>query len=102
VTAIPGWPKRAWTSEVRPRAEAAELPDDVIAQRIAEESIALQRTRPVLAIRSNATDLTFRDRLASEIWTGRLREAEPMLTAAIPAIGRIDLRGGPLDWVGTG
>jgi endonuclease G, mitochondrial len=69
---------------------------------IALESIALRRTRPVLAIRDNLPVLEFVDAGDSEIWKARLTAAKALLEPAICAVGRIDLAGAPLEWVGTG
>jgi endonuclease G len=66
------------------------------------ESIILRRTRPVLAIRDNDTVLNFVDQSDSEIWSARLKKAKPNLDHAIHAVGRINLQGARLDWVGTG
>lgn len=66
------------------------------------ESIVLRRTRPVLAIKENETRLEFVEQADSAIWKKRLLDAKPFLDDAIRAVGRIDLRGGRLDWVGTG
>jgi endonuclease G, mitochondrial len=66
------------------------------------ESIAMRTQRPVLAIHDNVTRLVFIDEADSKIWGERLTKAEPLLDIAIPAVGRIDLTGAPLDWVGTG
>jgi endonuclease G len=66
------------------------------------ESIVLRRTRPVLEIRDNDTLLNFIDQADSAIWLDRLKKAKPLLDRAIRAIGRIDLQGARLDWVGTG
>jgi endonuclease G len=66
------------------------------------ESIILRRTRPVLAIRDNDTVLNFVDQADSEIWLARLKKAKPILDHAIHAVGRINLQGARLDWVGTG
>src|SRR5882757_4037648 len=66
------------------------------------ESIVLRRTRPVLAIRDNDTVLNFVDQADSVIWSERLKKAKPFLDSAIRAVGRIDLKGSQLDWVGTG
>jgi endonuclease G, mitochondrial len=81
--------------------EALPSPETV-EKAIELESIALRRTRPVLAIRDNQTVLEFIDASDSEIWKARLTQARPLLDAAIRAVGRIDLTGAPLDWVGTG
>src|SRR5262249_23669485 len=66
------------------------------------ESIAMRTQRPVLAIRDNVTRLVFIDEADSKIWGERLTKARPLLDVAIPAVGRIDLIGAQLDWVGTG
>jgi endonuclease G len=57
---------------------------------------------PVLAIRDNDTKLEFVEKTDSDIWLARLTQAKPLLDTAIRAVGRIDLQGGRLDWVGTG
>src|SRR3984893_8136399 len=66
------------------------------------ESIAMRTQRPVLAIRDSVTQLVFIDEADSKIWGERLTKARPLLDIAIPSVGRIDLTGAPLDWVGTG
>ena len=66
------------------------------------ESITMRTQRPVLAIRDNVTRLVFIDEADSKIWGERLTKAKPLLDVAIPAVGRIDLTGAQLDWVGTG
>ena len=66
------------------------------------ESIVMRRERPVLAIKNNMTQLAFLDQADSEIWGERLKKARPLLDHAIRSVGRIDLTGGSLDWVGTG
>jgi endonuclease G, mitochondrial len=66
------------------------------------ESIVLRRLRPVLAIKNNTTDLVFIDRADSEVWKERLASAKDNLDRAIRSVGRIELDGGRLDWVGTG
>lgn len=78
--------------------EAPQATEDSVAL----ESIVLRRTRPVLAIRANEAKLDFVDKADSEIWRARLTKAKPLLDRAIRAVGRIDLQGARLDWVGTG
>jgi endonuclease G, mitochondrial len=80
---------------------AAPSPEAVEKQ-IELESIVMRRQRPVLAIRDNVTELIFIDEADSEIWGERLKKARALLDSAIPAVGRIDLTGARLDWVGTG
>ena len=108
---------RRYTALVRGRdkslaAESADLgrtdiltegrgPESVEAA-IVQESIVLARERPVLAIRDNQPQLVFVNQADSEIWRQRLQLAGPRLEAATRAVGRIELQGGRLDWVGTG
>lgn len=83
--------------------EAVEIPSPgEIESALVEESVILRRERPVLSILNNETQLVFIDPMDSAIWEARLRNARPMLDHAIRAVGRIDLQGGRLDWVGTG
>lgn len=76
--------------------------EDGIDEQIAEESIALRRTRPVLPILENKPKLEFVDADDSKIWAKRITDATPIIEKAATAIGRIDLKGAGLDWVGTG
>lgn len=69
---------------------------------LALESIIMRRQRPVLAIKDDAPGLIFRDEEDSRIWKQRLSDANARIRRAIPAVGRIELSGGHLDWVGTG
>ena len=78
------------------------LPTQLVEQQIVEESIIMRRERPVLAIKENVTQLVFVDEAESEIWRARLSQAKPLLDDAIRAVGRVNLTGGQLDWVGTG
>ncbi|HEY0661257.1 MAG TPA: DNA/RNA non-specific endonuclease [Lysobacter sp.] len=66
------------------------------------ESIILRRERPVLAIKNDRVELTFQEQEDSAIWKERLVKAEPLLAGPIRGIGRIELVGGRLEWVGTG
>lgn len=76
--------------------------DEDLASQIQQESIVLRRERPVLAIKENVTQLVFIDPIDSEAWGERLKSAQSVLDAAVPAVGRIELQGGRLSWVGTG
>jgi endonuclease G, mitochondrial len=69
---------------------------------LAMESIVMRRERPVLAIKENVASLVFADPVDSEVWRARLERAEPKLERAIKAVGRIELKGSWIDWVGTG
>lgn len=66
------------------------------------ETIVMRRQRPVLAIRDNDPQLVFIDEEDVGIWKARLEAARPILQKAIRAVGRIELEGARLDWVGTG
>ncbi|CAJ0849341.1 hypothetical protein AMST5_00111 [freshwater sediment metagenome] len=93
--------------EVRDRMVNFELatevavPPEEIDRQVELESIAMRRQRPVLAIRENVAQLAFIDQADSEIWGERLKKARAVLDSAIPAVGRVDLRGAPLGFVGT-
>jgi endonuclease G len=92
--------------EVRDRGFEAMVNEAVSPQAVEEmlglESIAMRTQRPVLAIRDNVTRLIFIDDSDSKIWGERLTKARALLDVAIPAVGRIDLTGAQLNWVGTG
>jgi endonuclease G len=66
------------------------------------ESIVMRKQRPVLAIRDNGAVLDFRDLGDSVIWKARLTNAKSFLEKAIRAVGRIELKGSPYEWIGTG
>jgi endonuclease G len=64
------------------------------------EAIVLLFGRPVLLVRNDDVDLTT---LETDTWRQRLEHAQASVRAAIPSVGRIELRNHPrLDWVGTG
>ena len=86
--------------EVRAAEEA--LSPQAADEMLGLESIAMRTQRPVLAIRDSVAQLVFIDEADSKIWGERLTKARPLLDIAIPSVGRIDLTGAPLDWVGTG
>ncbi|HKN41766.1 MAG TPA: hypothetical protein VJV87_02615, partial [Sphingomicrobium sp.] len=93
--------------EVRDRGFEAAMVTEAVSPQAAEEmlgleSIAMRTQRPVLAIRDNVARLEFIDEADSKIWGERLTKARSLLDVAIPAVGRIDLVGDQLDWVGTG
>jgi endonuclease G len=80
----------------------AGRPPEAVEQDFGLESIVLRRQRSVLAIKDNEAQLDFLDKADSEIWAVRLKQAKPFLDSAIRAVGRVELQGGMLDWVGTG
>jgi endonuclease G len=85
--------------------EALELPSAgarTTEDAVQLESIVLRRLRPVLAIKNNTTELVFAEKADSEVWKERLEGAKEHLDRAIRSVGRIELAGGRLDWVGTG
>jgi endonuclease G len=78
------------------------LTPKALKERMRRESIVLRTTRPVLAIKQNVTLLDFKDGVDSETWKERLAKAEAALAPAIRAVGRINLTGSNVAWVGTG
>jgi endonuclease G len=81
--------------------EVAASPE-AVDRAVSLESISLRRTRPVLAIKENIAQLVFIDEDDSAIWRERLTNAAQALDPAIRAVGRINLTGSDLEWVGTG
>jgi endonuclease G len=65
------------------------------------ETIVFRTGRPVLAIKNDEAQLTFDD-ADSHVWQSRLTEARQRLVQATQAVGRIEVEGHSLDWVGTG
>ena len=86
----------------RPTVLETVMSPEAFQQAVVEESIILRHQRPVLAINDNTANLVFIDRADSEIWEARLQRAKPFLDSAIRAVGRIELKGSRIDWVGTG
>lgn len=65
------------------------------------ETIVRRTGRPVLAIKQDEAQLTFED-VESAVWKERLTVARSSLVAATKAVGRIEVVGHDLDWLGTG
>ncbi|MGW5152994.1 DNA/RNA non-specific endonuclease [Rhodococcus koreensis] len=65
------------------------------------ETIVMRTGRPVLAIKRDEAQLTFDD-ADSTIWKSRLTAARPHLVHAAKAVGRIEVEGHSLAWLGTG
>lgn len=68
------------------------------------ETIVLQVGRPVLDVKNDQAVIVLNN-TDSKVWEQRLRDAQPNLSVAIPAVGRIELRNhhNPrIHWVGTG
>ncbi|WP_242122129.1 DNA/RNA non-specific endonuclease [Sphingomonas lacusdianchii] len=83
-------------------AQEAFAPPATEEEALAQESIIMRRRRPVLAIKNDSAELQFADEVDSALWGPRLLQAMPHIERAARAVGRIDLVGGPLEWVGTG
>jgi endonuclease G len=94
--------EESWDTGAELETFTAAPSPEAVEKQIELESIVMRRQRPVLAIRDNVTELIFIDEADSEIWGERLKKARALLDRAIPAVGRIDLTGARLDWVGTG
>ena len=67
----------------------------------AQETIVLRTGRPVLAVVGDEAQLVFTDP-DSTVWKSRLRDASEHLVSAARAVGRIEVEGHELDWIGTG
>lgn len=65
------------------------------------ESIVLRTGRPVLAIKRDEAQLTFDDP-DSVVWKSRLAAARARLIEAARSVGRIEVIGHRLQWLGTG
>lgn len=80
-----------------PAGPALEMPRD----ELQVETIVLRTGRPVLAIRNDEAQLRFDD-ADSLVWQARLTEARQHLVQAARAVGRIEVEGHSLAWLGTG
>jgi endonuclease G len=67
----------------------------------AQETIVLRTGRPVLAVIGGEAQLVFSDP-ESSVWKSRLRDASAHLVSAARAVGRIEVEGHSLAWLGTG
>ena len=79
-------------AEGRSAAEATQL---------AQETIVRRTGRPVLAVTRGQARLVFTEP-ESEVWKARLEQAAAPLSLAAAAVGRIEVEGHRLAWVGTG
>ena len=82
---------------------AVEHPDGLLPGVDEREAIIRLFGRPVLFVRRGSFDVeTFEDP-ESQVWSQRLNESRPLLEAAIPSVGRVELRNSLWgSWVGTG
>jgi hypothetical protein len=70
--------------------------------RMIAESIVRPEARPVLVIRDNRATTEFLGP-DSQVWAGRIQEAQAILDRAIPSVGRVEVSNNPsYSWVGTG
>lgn len=67
----------------------------------AQETIVLRTGRPVLAVVGDEAQLVISDP-ESTIWKSRLQDASAHLVSAARAVGRIEVEGHNLAWLGTG
>lgn len=74
---------------------------DVAPSPVEEESIIMRTGRPVLAIVRHEAQLVIDD-ADSEVWKTRLAKAKAHLVNAARAVGRIEVAGHSLAWLGTG
>jgi endonuclease G, mitochondrial len=70
-------------------------------QRFFEETIVRRTGRPVLAIVQNEAQLVFHD-VESKVWQERLVNASSELAQATQSVGRVEVVGHGLEWLGTG
>jgi endonuclease G len=84
----------------RLRASGGSPTDSTLSDLIAREAELLRRARPVLFVRNDEVAIDSKDQTAE--WSARLQVAAPMLRQAMSSVGRINLEGADLDWVGTG
>jgi endonuclease G len=69
---------------------------------ITPETIVLRTGRPVLAVKNDQAELSFRDE-ESKVWRERLKKAKDQIHRAVLASGRVEVRSHPtFDWLGTG
>lgn len=66
-----------------------------------QETIVLRTGRPVLAVVGDEAQLVFSDP-ESTVWKSRLQKASAHLVSAARAVGRIEVEGHDLAWLGTG
>lgn len=99
--------------ELRERRDSARLTEEGTGQaevlvagaptsrtELAQETIVRRTGRPVLAIVRN--EVVIPDDSEGRVWRARLLAASNHLTQAIRAVGRIEVEGHALSWLGTG
>ncbi|MEP7306780.1 MAG: S8 family serine peptidase [Acidobacteriota bacterium] len=89
------------TPEGRPVTESIDPRGQVISEQFTQETIVRRTGRPVLAIIRNQARLVFEE-ADSPIWKERLERAGAALALAASAVGRVEVQGHSLAWLGTG
>lgn len=79
----------------------ADDSDDVGVGDVLQESIVRRTGRPVLAVVRNRAQLVIDDP-ESDVWKTRLTTSRRHLEDAAKAVGRIEVKGHSLGWLGTG
>jgi endonuclease G len=72
-----------------------------VADEFGAESIVLRQGRPVLAIKRDQAELVLEE-ADSATWRSRLAAASAHITRAARSVGRIEVEGHSLAWLGTG
>jgi endonuclease G len=86
---------------VAPALTGMAVSDDVDAGDVLQESIVRRTGRPVLAIIRDRAQLSIDDP-DSTVWKARLTKTHQQLEIAARAVGRIEVTGHSLSWLGTG
>ena len=90
------------TETIGPQAPTIEVAGQQVNQfDFAQETIVMRTGRPVLAIARDEAQLIIDDP-DSQVWKERLTAASAHLTKAARAVGRIEVEGHALAWLGTG
>jgi subtilisin family serine protease len=90
------------TPEGRTASESVEIAGERVSfSQFAQETIVRKTGRPVLAVIRHQARLSFEE-ADSRIWKERLERAGDGLAQAAAAIGRIEVEGHALAWLGTG
>jgi len=83
------------------RRESAAAGGPPVDDRLVRETIVRRVGRPVLAIVRDEAQLVFEEP-ESQAWKARLAAVGAQITAVAKAVGRIEVKGHELDWLGTG
>ena len=91
----------ALNNELHERVGAERAGFETVSDEFQTESIVMRTGRPVLAIKRDEAQLTFEDP-DSVVWQSRLTAARAHLMRAAKSVGRIEVVGHRLQWLGTG